>query len=203
MIRPRPARSRPDATCRWLGSSVDGDACRADLVAEPLACRDPPAASAGCSPDRSSRRWRRRWPTRSPGPSRRSWPSPARRRRTRRRWPSGGKPRPQSGIDPIAGRRPRFAASSSRRHDLVRLRLGRGRSATRGEILTAFHVVRGASAAHVRAADRQAFEAEIIAADPRSDLAVIVPARVPGVPAAEAQAAGHWATPASSARGRS
>jgi serine protease Do len=45
----------------------------------------------------------------------------------------------------------------------------------RGEILTLFHVVRGARQLLVRAAGRQLFEAEIIAADPRSDLAVIVP----------------------------
>ncbi len=52
----------------------------------------------------------------------------------------------------------------------------------RGEILTAFHVVRGASTLLVRAAGRQEFEAEVIAADPRSDLAVIVPWTRPGVP---------------------
>ena len=51
-----------------------------------------------------------------------------------------------------------------------------------GEILTAFHVVKGAQRLKVRALDRQAFEAEIIAADPRSDLAVIVPREIPGVP---------------------
>ena len=45
----------------------------------------------------------------------------------------------------------------------------------RGEILTLFHVVRGASELIVRAAGKQQFAAEIIAADPRSDLAVIVP----------------------------
>lgn len=44
-----------------------------------------------------------------------------------------------------------------------------------GQILTAFHVVRGAKSLHVRAMGKQAFDAEIIAADPRSDLAVIVP----------------------------
>jgi S1-C subfamily serine protease len=44
-----------------------------------------------------------------------------------------------------------------------------------GEILTAFHVVRGARQLLVRAAQRQQFYAEIIAADPRSDLAVVVP----------------------------
>jgi S1-C subfamily serine protease len=45
----------------------------------------------------------------------------------------------------------------------------------KGEILTAYHVVKGARVLHVRAANRQGFYAEIIAADPRSDLAVIVP----------------------------
>lgn len=52
---------------------------------------------------------------------------------------------------------------------------------TEGQILTAFHVVRGATQLVVRAADRQTFEAEVIAADPRSDLAVIVPVSGPGV----------------------
>ncbi len=46
----------------------------------------------------------------------------------------------------------------------------------KGEILTLYHVVKGARQLVVRAAGRQEFEAEIIAADPRSDLAVIVPA---------------------------
>ena len=50
----------------------------------------------------------------------------------------------------------------------------------RGEILTLYHVVRGARELIVRAADRQEFEAEIIAADPRSDLAVIVPVESDG-----------------------
>jgi serine protease Do len=45
----------------------------------------------------------------------------------------------------------------------------------KGQILTLYHVVRGAKQLIVRAAGRQQFEAEIIAADPRSDLAVIVP----------------------------
>ena len=52
-----------------------------------------------------------------------------------------------------------------------------------GQILTAFHVVKGASWLMVRAAGRQQFEAEILAADPRSDLAVIVPVAIAGVPA--------------------
>jgi S1-C subfamily serine protease len=52
-----------------------------------------------------------------------------------------------------------------------------------GEILTAFHVVKGAERLAVRGVDRQAFEAEVLAADPRSDLAVIVPREIPGVPA--------------------
>jgi serine protease Do len=51
-----------------------------------------------------------------------------------------------------------------------------------GEILTAFHAVKGAQRLEVRAVDRQAFEAEILAADPRSDLAVIVPREIPGIP---------------------
>ncbi len=45
----------------------------------------------------------------------------------------------------------------------------------RGQILTMYHVVKGARELIVRAADRQEFDAEIIAADPRSDLAVIAP----------------------------
>lgn len=50
-----------------------------------------------------------------------------------------------------------------------------------GEILTAFHVVQGASRLSVRAAERQVFDAEVIAADPRSDLAVIAPISAPGI----------------------
>jgi serine protease Do len=50
----------------------------------------------------------------------------------------------------------------------------------KGEILTAFHVVKGATKITVKAWGRQKFEAEIIAADPRSDLAVIVPREVRG-----------------------
>jgi serine protease Do len=51
---------------------------------------------------------------------------------------------------------------------------------TEGQILTAYHVVKGARQLTVRAADRQEFEAEIIAADPRSDLAVVVPSENDG-----------------------
>ena len=51
----------------------------------------------------------------------------------------------------------------------------------RGQILTMYHVVKGARELLVRAADRQVFYAEIIAADPRSDLAVIVPIENDGV----------------------
>lgn len=50
----------------------------------------------------------------------------------------------------------------------------------KGQILTAYHVVRGARSLRVRAAGRQFFEAEIIAADPRTDLAVIAPREVAG-----------------------
>jgi len=52
----------------------------------------------------------------------------------------------------------------------------------KGEILTAFHVVKGARRIHVRSIGNPEFEAEIIAADPRSDLAVIVPREVKTVP---------------------
>jgi serine protease Do len=51
-----------------------------------------------------------------------------------------------------------------------------------GEILTLFHVVRGAQDLLVRAPGKQEFHAEIIAADPRSDLAVIVPIVSDGAP---------------------
>ncbi|MBV8382683.1 MAG: trypsin-like peptidase domain-containing protein, partial [Planctomycetaceae bacterium] len=51
----------------------------------------------------------------------------------------------------------------------------------RGEILTAFHLVQGARRIKVRALVRQSFDAEIIAADPRSDLAVLVPRESRGV----------------------
>ncbi len=50
-----------------------------------------------------------------------------------------------------------------------------------GQILTAFHVVRGARRLRVRTAGHQSFDAEVIAADPRSDLAVIVPRTIRGV----------------------
>ncbi|MDX2039353.1 MAG: trypsin-like peptidase domain-containing protein [Isosphaeraceae bacterium] len=45
----------------------------------------------------------------------------------------------------------------------------------RGEILTAFSVVQGASRLRVKSPNRRSFEAEVVAADPRSDLAVIAP----------------------------
>ena len=49
-----------------------------------------------------------------------------------------------------------------------------------GEILTCYHVIRGAERIHVRAPGRQSFYAEVLAADPRSDLAVIAPRAAPG-----------------------
>ncbi len=67
--------------------------------------------------------------------------------------------------------------------DVVSFDYGSGVVVGETQILTAYHVVRGAKALHVRAAGRQAFDAEIIAADPRSDLAVIAPRETPGVPA--------------------
>ncbi len=51
----------------------------------------------------------------------------------------------------------------------------------KGAILTAFHVVKGASRLEVRAMGRQHFEAEVIAADPRYDLAVIAPREIEGI----------------------
>ena len=50
----------------------------------------------------------------------------------------------------------------------------------KGEILTTFHVVKGANKLLVRAQGVREFYAEVIAADPRSDLAVIVPREIPG-----------------------
>ena len=50
-----------------------------------------------------------------------------------------------------------------------------------GEILTAFHVVQGADRIRVRAPGVQ-FDAVVIAADPRTDLAVIVPSEGTGPP---------------------
>lgn len=52
-----------------------------------------------------------------------------------------------------------------------------------GEILTEYHVVKGATRLLVKAAGSLMFDAEIIAADPRSDLAVIVPRSARGSPA--------------------
>jgi serine protease Do len=51
----------------------------------------------------------------------------------------------------------------------------------KGEILTTFHVVKGASRLVVRAYGGKVFDAEVLAADPRSDLAVIVPREMPRV----------------------
>jgi serine protease Do len=52
----------------------------------------------------------------------------------------------------------------------------------KGEILTTFHVVKGASRLVVRSPSGKVFDAEVLAADPRSDLAVIVPRVVAGSP---------------------
>ena len=49
----------------------------------------------------------------------------------------------------------------------------------KGEILTTFGVVKGASGLLVRAMGNVEFEAEVIAADPRSDLAVLMPREDP------------------------
>jgi S1-C subfamily serine protease len=93
-----------------------------------------------------------------------------------------GKPRPQPGFVP-RGLRPRFARDPELA-DTISFDFGSGVVVgDEGQILTAYHVVKGAARLEVRAADRQRFDAEIIAADPRSDLAVIVPVVDMGVPA--------------------
>ncbi|MBX6312767.1 MAG: PDZ domain-containing protein [Isosphaeraceae bacterium] len=46
-----------------------------------------------------------------------------------------------------------------------------------GEILTTYHAIKGSARIRVRAPGRLEFDAEVIAADPRSDLAVIAPRR--------------------------
>ena len=93
-----------------------------------------------------------------------------------------GRPRPPAGLESRSVR-PRFF----RELDLpntISFDFGSGVVVgDEGQILTAYHVVRGAAQLIVRAAERQQFEAEIIAADPRSDLAVIVPVAIPGMPA--------------------
>jgi serine protease Do len=70
------------------------------------------------------------------------------------------------------------------RDDLISFDYGSGVViGLRGEILTAFHVVRGARRLRVRAVSTPPFDAEVIAADPRTDMAVIAPRAVPGVDA--------------------
>ena len=49
----------------------------------------------------------------------------------------------------------------------------------KGEILTVYHIVKGASRIRVRAFGQPQFEAEILAADARTDLAIIVPRSTP------------------------
>ncbi len=78
-----------------------------------------------------------------------------------------------------------FRATSTSRRALITSRPTSARAwsiGDRGEILTTFHVVKGASRLVVRAFDGKVFEAEILAADPRSDLAVIAPREMPGRP---------------------
>lgn len=91
-----------------------------------------------------------------------------------------GRKRPGSGFAP--GRPSSRFFHETDPSDTISFDFGSGVVVGReGQILTTFHVVRGASRLYVRAVDRQAFEAEIIAADPRSDLAVIAPVAVPGM----------------------
>ena len=115
----------------------------------------------------------------SPRPSRRWWRSVVTRTRTvKRRW--------QYGVDGAGHQNLTFARRLTPLPDATStISFDNGSGVVigdRGEILTLFHVVRGAAELTVRAAGRQSFGAEIIAADPRSDLAVIVP-----VPSDEAE----------------
>jgi S1-C subfamily serine protease len=78
---------------------------------------------------------------------------------------------------PFEGRIPRIPQQSN----LISFDFGSGVViGDRGQILTMYHVVKGARQLIVRAAERQEFDAEIIAADPRSDLAVIAPTESDG-----------------------
>lgn len=79
-------------------------------------------------------------------------------------------------VDEPPPARPRFRSSDPDDSDFISFDFGSGVViGDHGEILTAFHVVRGAIDLVVHADRGQSFHAEIIAADPRSDLAVIVP----------------------------
>jgi S1-C subfamily serine protease len=92
-----------------------------------------------------------------------------------------GKPRPPVGFE-MRGPRGRFMREIDP-FDAISFDFGSGVViGTEGQILTAYHVVKSASRLLVRAAERQQFDCEIIAADPRSDLAVIVPIIPSGTP---------------------
>ena len=125
----------------------------------------------------------RRCPTRSPRPSRRSSRSTGRKRRIRKKpWRCAGARRCRTcrnRVRSIFG-----SAGTVNPDDFISFDYGSGVVVgDQGQILTAFHVVRGADRLRVRAAGQPAFEAEVIAADPRSDLAVIAPRAIPGVDA--------------------
>ncbi len=92
----------------------------------------------------------------------------------------GRKPAPEvHEPSPVDFRFPRQAVSPD---DFISFDYGSGVVVgDRGQILTAFHVVRGAKRLRVRAAGQISFEAEVIAADPRSDMAVIAPRAISGV----------------------
>ena len=86
------------------------------------------------------------------------------------------------GVDPPAGLLPMVRLDDEA---FVALPGDYGAGVAIGEdrILTAYHLLKGAGRIRVRAAKRQEFDAEIIGADPRSDLAVIAPKVAPNVPA--------------------
>ena len=87
----------------------------------------------------SSRRWRRPWPTRSPGPSRRSWRSPG-------EGGDGDETTAVRGRNPAPPADPRIGTPARpRRRRVVSFDYGSGVViGDEGEILTAFHVVKGA-----------------------------------------------------------
>ena len=90
------------------------------------------------------------------------------------------RPWPSAAASPISrrgdGNRSSFLIIRRSTSDFISFDFGSGVViGDRGEILTAFHVVRGAAQLKVRGPGRVSFDAEVIAADPRSDLAVIAP----------------------------
>jgi serine protease Do len=91
-------------------------------------------------------------------------------------------PEPEADLGPFL--QPRVEPDDPIKNDFLSYDYGSGVViGEKNQILTAFHVVKGASRIPVRAAGAPGFfYAEIIAADPRSDLAVLVPREDPRYP---------------------